>query len=274
MDQHEGVSNKSVSSLRRAAKAGDHHAQLALALKYLGREHGLRRDYRIIARLLRMCAPALPAAALEFSHLYREGFGVRPDPHAADRWLLRSAHGGHVPAMVELADRAATGNDIETAIKWARAAHDQGNIEGTALLGLLFVKHPNGHNDAEAGRALLDAAAEGGQFDAILALGYIWSEGRGVVPDGAKAIRYFRMAAPHYSRAQIGGSPCEALWRIYSEGKLVPRDITQALHWLAADVATHSETPLLELARIFREGDGVKADETLAEFWENRAKEW
>ncbi|MEX2407483.1 MAG: tetratricopeptide repeat protein, partial [Rhodovibrionaceae bacterium] len=72
-------------------------------------------------------------------------------------------------------------------------------------------------------------AAEQNHASARFVLGYLYFEGRGVEPDGARALALIRSAAEQsVAEAQF------VMGRLYATGTLVPRDEDAAIRWFRA----------------------------------------
>ena len=96
---------------RRAAQAGDAHAQFCLGDSHFeGR--GVGRNHRAAAHFYRRAAEqGVPLAWLRLAFMYEHGLGIEQDDFIALRWCRRAAEYGFLSAMLNLGDRYAEGTN-------------------------------------------------------------------------------------------------------------------------------------------------------------------
>ena len=97
-----------------------------------------------------------------------------------------------------------------------------------AVLSFSVLGPPVQAQDNPSAQELADlrARAEAGDADAQLSLGLMYQWGRGVIQDGAEAVRWYRLAAEQgHPQAQF------ALGYAYDTGEGVPKDGTEAVRW-------------------------------------------
>ena len=134
------------------------------------------------------------------------------------------------------------------------------------VLGFSVLGPPVQAQDNPSAQELADlrARAEAGDADAQLSLGLMYQWGRGVTPDGAEAVRWYRLAAEQgYAAAHY------ALGIAYFTGRGVLEDYVIAHMWLNLAAATGHES-----ARRSREA--VAANMTREQIAEAQAqaREW
>jgi len=205
-------------------------------------------------------------------------------------------------------------NDAE-AIKWLRMAADQGDAEGASWLGSIYdegqllstkdpilsqltpdwlKQHPGVvpvvHIDKSGERTIVlcdypeavrwyRVAATHGNAAAMLSLGNMYRDGRGVEKDGAEAVHLYERAAEGVAdpEAPAVGMAALNLALAYEKGDIVPRDDAAAVEWLQKSLAGSSRSPVTEiaaadeLARLYSEGRGVRKDEEKAKALQARA---
>ena len=138
--------------------------------------------------------------------------------------------------------------DYET----TRSAAEQGDANAQFNLGLMYGTGRGVRpDDAEAVR-WYRLAADQGHAIAQNSLGVMYSSGRGVAQDDAEAVRWYRLAAEQGNAGAQGN-----LGLMYGTGRGVPQDDVEAVRWfhLAADqghaIAQNN------LGVMYRDGQGV-----------------
>lgn len=218
--------------------------------------------------------------------------------------LLKKAEAGDVLAMVEVGrayedgrnwgkqpkDRIWTGEkdpliQLERALSWFEKAANQGNAEAQYRLAQLVMPGPfddlpaaDGNNvkkDLAKAIEWLDKAAKQDHPEALTRLGQIYDDGNGVEIDRWKAFTHYTKAAElGHAQAQfvlglkhyVGDiprktSPSEWDRLVYS---VEPRDVAQALMWWQKAAAQGNWTAQFNLAGLYRSGEGVAKDSSLA----------
>ena len=114
---------------------------------------------------------------------------------------------------------------------------------------------------------LLRKAAEGGDPEGQVNLGYLYARGQGVPANQAAALRLYKSAA-----AQGDSEGMNAIGYKYQFGTGVPRDIERAIHWYCQAVALGNPRALNNLAVIVDAGRDLPRDVTEARnLWEQAA---
>lgn len=154
-------------------------------------------------------------AMLVLGDIYAEGKGVPKDDVQARQWYEKAAAAGNGTAARYLGNRYAQGQDYAEARHWYEKAAVAGDNEAMFRLGELYVNGQGGARDymqarqwykkaAEAGyRAGVggdnpywyEAAAATGDGYAMLSLGHIYGEGKGVPKDYGQARQWYEKAA-------------------------------------------------------------------------------
>lgn len=112
------------------------------------------------------------------------------------------------------------------------------------------------------------SSAEKGDVAAQYQLAQMYSEGRGIPPDGASAVSWFRRAAERgYADAQ------SALGEALCEGYGVARNPTEGLRWYQRAAEQGHVIAQLNLGYVYAVGPryGIPHDETQARFWTEKA---
>jgi TPR repeat protein len=187
----------------------------------------------------------------------------------------KKAESGDADAQVSLGHEYRYGfsglpSDVSEAIKWYRAAAEQGDAYGQYNLGAVYA---NGEgmpkDDAEAVK-WWRMAADQGLANAQYNLGFMYADGRGVPKDDAEAVKWYRAAAAtgHAgSRFHLGAA--------YATGEGVREDLIQAHLWLnlagATDDKTYStsaKTALAEVEKKMNAEQKVEATKLAREMFE------
>ena len=111
-------------------------------------------------------------------------------------------------------------------------------------------------------------AAEHGDADAQVNLGFMYHHGKGVPQDDSEAVRWFRRAAEQDdATAQVN------LGLMYYNGEGVPQDDSEAVRWFRRAAEQDDATAQNNLGFMYRHGKGVPQDDSEAVRWFRRAAE-
>jgi len=124
------------------------------------------------------------------AYMYDRGLGVPANKEESLKWLKRSADLGYVPAIYDMA-----------------YMYDKGG------LGL--------PQDIAKAKRMYETAAAGGQVEALLALGWMYREGRGAKLDRQEALSYYLAAAEF-------GSPDGKSMADKLSAELTPKQVSAA----------------------------------------------
>lgn len=207
--------------------------------------------------------PMGPPELAQASSLHRNG------DHAAEFALLKqAAEDGNPAAKTSTGIAYLRGEGIpvqqDSGIKWLREAAEERDARGMNELGEAYLR-------GEArGRSLnywakhwfeLAAAKEYGR--AMLNLGNLYRDGRGVSADGALALDWYEKAA----RAGIVDAMVDA-GLIYENGVTIPQDTRQAFCWYEAAARAGSARGMVATGRVLENGREYRA----ARRWYQRAQ--
>lgn len=154
-----------LSDLTALAEAGDPHAQIALAIRYGGKD--APRDDAAALRFAKMAAEAEHPVAQFLMGLYAEqGRGQEKDLVAARGWYEKSAAKGNRRAMHNLAVLYAEGTagekDYALAARWFKAAAELGFKDSQYNLAVLYQRGLGvPENKVEAYKWFATAAGQG-----------------------------------------------------------------------------------------------------------------
>ena len=114
----------------------------------------------------------------------------------------------------------------------------------------------------------LEALAEQGDVNTQYELGVRYTEGRGVTPDYAQAVRWYRLAAEQ-GRAEAQYD----LGRMYANGRGVTQDDAQAVRWYRLAAEQGRAEAQYDLGVSYDNGRGVTQDDAQAVRWYRLAAE-
>ena len=124
------------------------------------------------------------------------------------------------------------------------------------------------HGDyATAYRGFL-SAAEQGNANAQVYLGFMYDAGEGVSQDDGEAVKWWRRAAE-----QGDADAQRILGTLYREGEGVPQDYGEAVKWYRRAAEQGNVTAQLELAYMYINAEGVSQDYIEAAKWQHHAAE-
>lgn len=137
-------------------------------------------------------------AQLELAICYDSGAGIAADPGLAVKWYQASAQQGNGYAQANLGGCYAEGygvpKDEKQALKWYRLSADQGCPMGQFNLGLAYETGMGVRKDLQEARRLYQLAANKGDANALVSLGDYYQFGMGVKKDLPEAAFWYLLA--------------------------------------------------------------------------------
>jgi TPR repeat protein len=128
-----------VGWLSELAGSGDAGAELQLGLAYREGLYGLKRDPQASLKWLLEAARHGDAYAADaVANAYAQGLGIAVDPGQAAYWWGRAARGGNVDAQEHLGEELLAEGRNRDALRWLRAAADQGDVRAREDLARLY----------------------------------------------------------------------------------------------------------------------------------------
>ena len=179
----------------------------------------------------------------------------------AVKWYTRAAEQGFGPSQLNLAQMyergiGVTKNPAEAA-KWYRKSAERGDGEALYQLALLQV---GAANYAEAARHFR-RGVEHDDYRAMLGLGELYEQGKGVKRDAAQAVQLYERAAGRSRWAQF------KLGVMYSQGQGVPKSDAKALAWWQKAADGGDGRAQNNLGWMVEHGIGVRRDDHRALDW-------
>jgi TPR repeat protein len=171
--------------------------------------------------------------------VYQQDRLIPRDLAAAQKWMLRSAEQGYVPAQTGMGEILISGRhngaipNYADADRWLRMGATRGDADAQLWLGVGYEQGWFGVTDYREALKWLRKAAAQGQPTAQFCLGQMYEDGEGVPESDSLAAGWYRKAADH-SPSYLGG-----VWEaevqlsyMYRDGRL-PEDKVQAYMWFA-----------------------------------------
>jgi TPR repeat protein len=243
---------RGVSYFRKAADEG-----YVSAYEYLGMFYkhgtGVQLDFPEAEKWYRKGAEAGdPVAQNDLAVLYMEGgVGVPRNKSEAERWAKLAAQQNFAPAFNTL-------NAIKSVDKAQRREPAQDLFDqGTRLYGA--------GNKAAAARPFL-AAAQAGNSQAQLQIGWHYEYGVGVQQSPAEAAQWYRRSAE-----QGNSTAMKNLGTLYENGNGVSENWVEAAHWYQKSADSGNPYGEDSLAGAYEFGIGVPQSRRLAIQWYDRA---
>jgi len=166
------------------------------------------------------------------ARMYSLGIGVeKRDPIAALKWTRAAAEQGYLPACFDLGHSLLLGDgtekDVASGIEWLTIAARGSHAEAQLVLGELYLEGPDVVQDCQRAAKWIRRAAEHGLREAETALGVMLLRGTCVTRDDREAAQWLRRAA------EKGHIPAQKqLAELYWEGLGVPKDKVKAYMWM------------------------------------------
>ncbi|GGK38778.1 tetratricopeptide repeat protein [Salinarimonas ramus] len=208
-----------------------------------------------------VAADAPPGADLAYG-AYQRGYYLTAFHRATQR--LESAP-DDAAAMTLLGELYAQGlgipQDVARAADWYRLAAREGDPNALFALAMIEIEGATGEADPEAGRALLEQAAEAGHPRAAynLALLLFGSEAEADLARAADLVR--RAAEAEIPTAQ------HALGVLYAEGRGLEENPIAAAAWFARSARNGDVPGMVEYAIALFNGEGIATNEEEAARW-------
>ncbi len=240
---------------RKAAELDQIASQNALGHMYLYGRPGMQRDPAegaIWYRRAAMQNDSLAQASL--GECYENGWGVPQNYPEAFTWYRKAAEGGIgcEIARYHLGQLYLNGNGVEkdypAAIRWLQEAGS--HPDAVNLLGYCYENGYGVIQNPEEAVALYRKAAEQGHVTAQLKLGNCYEDGIGVIKNETEAFEWYRKAAENTISFDHNGP----LWNIDRKA-----------------ARQGQKTARRTLAKCYKKGIGVTANEEEAKRWKEKA---
>ena len=250
-------SRNEIRELREAAERGESEAMLELARAYDGGD-GVPSNSRTAYRWYLHAAEAGHVDAMYAVGLSLvEGEGIEADPASGADWLERASDSGQGLACWRLALCLVEGvgreRNVELAMQTARDGWDR--TREPLCASLLADLYDEELGDESTAVAWYELAAENGEPDSMVVLGYRHRFGEGVAQDLARAVSWYRRAVEHDHELALSN-----LAVCYENGEGVERNLREAFRLRARAAELGHEASAVWLGFAYLDGAGVDAD--------------
>jgi hypothetical protein len=164
--------------------------------------------------------------------VYAEDRLVAKDLAESAKWFLKSAEQNFVPAERRYGLTLAHTNP-PVGERWMLRAAEQGDTDAQLWLGFAYEHDWFGTTDPREALKWYRLAADGGDPDAQVTLGQKYLDGEDVEMNYELAAKWFKKAAEHVPDLGGAGQGRRRLGLLYTEGLGVPRDFAQAYFWFS-----------------------------------------
>jgi uncharacterized protein len=191
-----------------------------------------------LAGLTSRAQSGAPEAQYQLALAYGAGRILPRNKAEAQRWMLRAAEQGYVPAETDVGatylDKQVTDRvpDSADAERWLRMAATQGDAEAQLWLGLGYKRGYFGGIDYQESLKWLRKSAAQGLPDAQFALAQMYEDGHGVLVSDEDAAYWYRRAADHFADVSGVFQAEVQLAYMYRDGRLKRNDV-EAYMWFA-----------------------------------------
>ena len=155
---------------------------------------------------------------------------------------------------------------IAAAVQRLRRAADRGDTEAHLTLGFLYMEGEGVPQDKAEAVRWFRIAANQGDATAQFSLGVMYHNGEGVPQDATEAVRWYRRAAD-----QGNAGAQNNLGVMYVNGKGVPQNATEAVRWYRRAAEQDDANAQLNLGSMYEHGAGVGRNFIRAHKWYNLA---
>ena len=264
---------RAISWYERAADAGDAESMVALGLM-AARGEGGEIDYSRAKSWWEQAAALDNADGLTLlAQTYDFGLGSEHDPAKAKELYDKAAALGNMNAAYNLAAillNSDSPEDRERGLEAMKDAALRGDVASmTTLAGIYHEGRHGVEASQEEDLRWLEMAAQAGDLESILMLGWRYLNGQDAPKNPARAAELYRQGA------ELGYSSCAGrLASCYMNGSGVEQDFAQAIDWLeyAAELGDWQAAEMLgELYRSPRFRKYVDPDPEKAAAWYEKA---
>ena len=239
--------------------------------------HKTNPDYKkeAVVWLSKSANQGNPDAQYQLAQCYETGYGCIKDETKASSWYQEAAKQGHVEAQrsyLRLKYRSDVYDDVYNKVLINNlslmVSADEGDRESQYSLGWMFFPGRN-IREEKATALWLEKAAKQGHIGAQYLIAVCYEKGRGVSRNIGRSIEYYKKAA-------LNGKNLSAQLRLadyYLYGKMVKKDVCEALKWYSMSGVEITDIDLLTIGICYEEGDGINVDkEKAVEYYRKSAE--
>ena len=173
---------------------------------------------------------AAESGCVDAQYLLAHCYTIDKNLASALKRIRKATEGNAENGMQEVLSDAwiENANQVE-AVRWFRAAAEQGHVEAQFTLGNCYMQGIGITQNQAAAAKWIRKAAEQGYADAQFALGSCYLEGIGIIQNREEAAKWVRKAAEQgHADAQF------ALGLCYRDGIGIATNVTEAIKWISA----------------------------------------
>ena len=246
-----------VNTLASQAEKGDAQAQHNLAYEF---ERQKNYD-EAIKWYMRAAEQGYSLSEMNLAQMYEKGMGVKQDFAEAKKWYRKSMERGSGEALYRLASLNEKTGDYPEAIKLYRRGIKQDDYRAMIALGEMFEQGRGVKKDEAQAVQLYEQAGDRSRW-AQFKLGIMYSQGQGVAKNEAKALQWWQKSADGGN-----GKAQNNLGFMYDRGIAVQRDYRKALDWYLLAQVRGVPQAKGNLEDFFEEGRGAPAEPSSAAAW-------
>jgi len=248
-------------SVKKAAEAGDAHAQYSLGADfYIPGEGGADKDYAEAKKWLEKSASqGVTDAYYPLGVLYSFGFGVEKDHKKAVEYYKKAGAARSGSAYFNLAETYRQGlldkKDDKQAIKYYKLASTAGNRKASEIAGWYYETGTAVRQNYTTALSYYRNAAEANLPSSQGAIGRFYDDGLGVKENNKKALEWYKKAADNGDISSMTNAGA-----MYKEGEGTERNYSMAKRYLEKGVENGSPESMYNLAGLYINGLGVDKD--------------
>lgn len=188
-----------ITTLIKAAEAGDAKAQFKLGVKYRKGQGVEQSDYQAVKWYRRAAEQGNTDAQCNIGWMYQEGIGIEQNDHQAVDWYRKAAEQGDADAQCNLGWMYEFGRGVEQsapeAVVWYRKAAEQGNANAQCNLGWMYQFGQGVERNAQEAIDWYNKSVAQNNARAQFNLGLMYMHGHGVATDYTQAKILFTKSA-------------------------------------------------------------------------------
>ncbi len=252
-----GATAAPANTLASLAEKGDASAQHNLAYQF---EQQKNYD-EAIKWYTRAAEQGYSVSETNLAQMYEKGIGVKQDFTEAKKWYRKSMERGNGEALYRVASLSEKTADYPEALKLYRRGVQHDDYRAMIDLGDMFEQGRGVKKDAAQAVQLYEQAADRSRW-AQFKLGILYSQGQGVPKNEAKALQWWQKSADGGN-----GKAQNNLGVIYDRGLGVARDYKKARDWYLLAQGRGVPQAKANLEDFFEEGRGAPGELSSAPAW-------
>jgi TPR repeat protein len=252
-----GATAAPVNTLESRAEKGDAQSQHNLAFQF---EQQKKYD-EAIKWYKRAAEQGYSISESNLAQMYERGIGVKQDIAEAKKWHRKAMERGSGEALYRLASLDEKSGDYPEAIRLYRRGIRQDDYRAMISLGEMLEQGRGVTQDEAQAVKLYEQAGDRSRW-AQFKLGIMYVQGKGVPKDEAKALLWWQKSADGGN-----GKAQNNLGVMYDRGIGIQRDYRKALDWYLLAQSRGVPQAKANLEDFFEEGRGAPAEPSSAANW-------